>query len=156
MSPRSGPNGSPNLPAPSFSTSTSTPSVSDSVPLGNSSSSLSFLPSVSFINVAAYACLTRLPGSTVFTVTLSASNSETVSGFSAKAEPVDLSNIPEEYHKFQDVFSKMKAGNLAPHCPYDLKIDLEKNAEPPLRRMYPLSEIELQGLQTLVLESPVS
>ena len=73
--------------------------------------------------------------------------------FLRKAEPVDLSNIPEEYHEFQDVFGKTKAGNLAPHCPYDLKIDLEENAEPPLRRMYLLSEIELQALQTFLDEN---
>ena len=148
MSPCSGPNGSPNLSAPSFSTNTSTWSVSDSVLLGNSSSSSSLLPSVSFINVAAYACLACLPGSTVFTVTRSASDSTTVCGFSAKAEPV---NIPEEYHKFQDIFSKMKARNLVPYCPYDLKIDLEENAEPPLRWMYLLSEIKLLVLQTFLV-----
>ena len=134
--------------------SISTLSISDSVPLGNSSfssESLSSLSSVSFINVNTYIHLACLPGSTVFTVTLSVSNSETVSSFSA--EPIDLSNIPEEYHKFQDIFSKTKAGNLALHCSYDLKINLEENAQPPLRRMYLLLKIELQALRIFLNEN---
>jgi len=105
------------------------------------------LPSVSFINAAAYARAARLPGSTVFTLTVSAS------AFSAKVEPTDLSSIPEEYHKFQDVFSKAKAGNLVPHRPYGLKIDLEENAQPPIGRMYPLSEHELEALWTFLDEN---
>jgi hypothetical protein len=155
---RSGLNGSPDPPAPRLSTTTSTPSApasaSTSVPLGNSSSS-TLLPSVSFINAAAYARAARLPGSTVFTLTVSASDTDpaSVSGFSAKVEPIDLSKIPEEYHEFQDVFSKSKAGNLAPHRPYDLKIDLEENAQPPIGRMYPLSEHELEALRTFLDEN---
>ena len=100
--------------------------------------------------MAAYARFACLPGSTVFTVTLSTSDSNTVSSFSAKADPIDLSDILEEYHKFQDVFSKTKATNLAPHCPYDLKIDLDKDAQLLLRRMYPRVEIELQALRTFL------
>jgi len=148
----------PDPPAPRLSTTTSTPSVpasaSASVLLGNSSSSTT-LPSVSFINAAAYARVARLPGSTVFTLTVSASDTDTTSAsaFSAKVELTDLSNIPEEYHEFQDVFSKAKAGNLAPHRPYDLKIDLEENAQPPIRRMYPLSEHELEALWTFLDEN---
>jgi len=70
-----------------------------------------------------------------------------------KVEPIDLSNIPEEYHEFQDVFSKAKAGNLVPHCSYDIKIDLEENAQPPIRRMYPLSEHELEVLRMFLDEN---
>ena len=43
----------------------------------------------------------------------------------------DLSNIPKEYHDYADVFSKEKASKLAPHHPYDLKIDLVDGAVPP-------------------------
>jgi len=66
----------------------------------NSFSSDTPFPSVSFINAAAYARCARLPGSTVFTVTLQNYNSasafvEQAKAFSAKAEPADLSGIPE-------------------------------------------------------------
>ena len=44
---------------------------------------------------------------------------------------VNLDGVPDEYHDFADVFSKTKAGVLADHCPYDLKITLEEGASPP-------------------------
>jgi len=57
-----------------------------------------------------------------------------------------LSSILEEYHKFADVFSKSDTSSLPPHRSYDLKIDLEEGAEPPIRRMYSLSETEMMAL----------
>ena len=42
---------------------------------------------------------------------------------------VDLSSIPEEYHKFVHIFSKKKADTLPPHRSYDLKIELEEGAK---------------------------
>ena len=59
---------------------------------------------------------------------------------------VDLSSVPEEYHKFIDVFSKKKADTLPPHCSYDLKIKLEEDASTPPRHMYSLSPTELEAL----------
>jgi len=52
--------------------------------------------------------------------------------------PVDLEGVPEEYHNFTDVFSKVKADTLAPHQPYDLKITLEDGASPPQPLLYSL------------------
>src|SRR5258708_12707624 len=47
------------------------------------------------------------------------------------AQPEDpLSRVPQEYHKFCNVFSGEKANALAPHQPYDLKINLEKATKP--------------------------
>ena len=43
-----------------------------------------------------------------------------------------------------DVFNKAKADTLAPHRPYDLKINLEEGASPPVGAMYSLSQSELQ------------
>ncbi|CAA7267884.1 unnamed protein product [Cyclocybe aegerita] len=48
---------------------------------------------------------------------------------------------------------KSKADTLAPHHPYDLKIDLEEGAEPPLGRMYSLSPTELQALREFLEEN---
>ncbi len=70
----------------------------------------------------------------------------------APAEP-DLTGILEEYHKFMDVFSQAKADMLPTHCPYNLKIDLKEGAEPPLSRMYSLSQTEVQVLREFLDEN---
>ncbi len=108
-------------------------------------------PSVSFINAAAYARLARVSGNTLFTVTIS--NSDSVSGNAASATPVDLSGIPEDYHEYADVFSKSSASTLPPHRPYDLKIELEEGASPPIGRMYSLSETEMVALREFLDEN---
>ena len=65
-------------------------------------------------------------------------------------ETPDLSHIPEDYHDFADVFNKAKADTLAPHRPYDLKINLEEGASPPVGAMYSLSQSELQVLREFI------
>jgi hypothetical protein len=82
----------------------------------------SSIPSVSFINAAAYAWLARLPGNIIFTVTIS-NATDSATGSATSAVVVDLSEIPEDYHEYQDVFSKSSASTLPPHRSYDLKID---------------------------------
>src|ERR1700742_1411259 len=62
-------------------------------------------------------------------------------------------NLPPEYAKFADVFDKVKADTLAEHRPYDLKIDIEEGAEPPLARLYPLSPKELEALRKFLDEN---
>jgi hypothetical protein len=54
--------------------------------------------------------------------------------------------IPLEYHEFADIFSESKSKTLAPHCPYNLHIDLEEGASPPLGPIYSLSPPELKAL----------
>ncbi|KAF8826377.1 hypothetical protein HHX47_DHR5000216 [Lentinula edodes] len=51
-------------------------------------------------------------------------------------------SIPAEYAEFADA--------LPEHRPYDLKIDLEEGASPPLGRIYPLSEKELVALKDFI------
>jgi hypothetical protein len=58
----------------------------------------------------------------------------------------DLSRVLEEYRDYADVFNKEKAYTLAPHRPYDFKIELEEGTSPPVVPMYPLSSIELETL----------
>jgi hypothetical protein len=60
--------------------------------------------------------------------------------------------IPKEYHDFTDVFDKAKADMLAPHQPYDLKINLEEDSTLPLRHMYSLSQTELIALWEFIDE----
>ena len=64
--------------------------------------------------------------------------------------PINLDGVPKEYHDFADVFSKSKAGVLADHRPYDLKITLEDGASPPLRPIYSLSQEELLALHKFI------
>jgi len=48
--------------------------------------------------------------------------------FAKLAKAPDISNVPFEYYKFANVFSKTKVEVLAPHYPYDLQINLEEGA----------------------------
>jgi len=66
------------------------------------------------------------------------------------AETPDLSNIPSEYHEFADVFSKTKAETLSPHCSYDLKINLEEGAQPPVDPIYSLLASEQEALKEFI------
>jgi len=58
------------------------------------------------------------------------------------SKKIDLTSIPEEYHKYANVFSKSKVETLALHRPYDLWIDLEKDSYPPVGTIYSLSKFE--------------
>ena len=61
-------------------------------------------------------------------------------------------HVPKVYHDFADVFSKTRANTLAPHRPYDLKINLEEGTLPPLGPIYSLSVSKLQSLQEFIDE----
>jgi len=65
----------------------------------------------------------------------------------------DLSNIPSEYHKFADIFNKNKAEVLAPHYSYDLKINLEKDTQPPVSPIYSLLASEQEALKKFIEEN---
>src|SRR6266436_6751753 len=70
------------------------------------------------------------------------------------AQPEDtLSGVPQEYHEFCDVFSGEKANTLAPHQPYDLKINLEEGAKLFHRPIYSLSPPELTALREFLEEN---
>ena len=64
--------------------------------------------------------------------------------------PINLDGVPKEYHDFADIFSKSKAGILANHHPYDLKITLKDGVSPPLRLIYSLSQEELLALHKFI------
>src|SRR6266436_2190229 len=64
------------------------------------------------------------------------------------AQPEDpLNRVPQEYHKFHNVFSGEKANALAPHQPYNLKINLEEGTKLFHRPIYLLSPPELTALR---------
>src|SRR3984957_14815174 len=67
--------------------------------------------------------------------------------------PIDLTGIPEEYHDFANVFSKVKANKLPPHRPYNLKINIEEGSTPPLGLIYSLLKTELEALREFLDEN---
>ena len=66
------------------------------------------------------------------------------------AEASDLSNVPSEYHEFANVFSKIKAEFLAPYCLYDLKINLEEDAQPLVGPIYFLLASKQETLKEFI------
>ena len=116
-------------------------------PPSNSSSK----PNISFINAVAFTRACKMEGSQSFQLNLN--HPELQARLTKKEDtPVDLSYIPAEYHEYADVFSKKKADTLAPHRPYDLKINLEEGTSPPWGPIYSLSATELQALREFLDE----
>ena len=116
-------------------------------PLGSpptSDSPPSSAPYVSLIGAATFAHACKLPGAMNFTLYIHTKDAKLRSALaSPPVNTPNLSGVPQEYHDFADVFSKAKATMLAPHHKYDLHIDLEEGASPPLGTVYSLSQTEL-------------
>ena len=109
-------------------------------------------PRVTLINAKVFKCESTMQGSQCFCLQV-ATPEATGRSVSASPVTVNLDRVPEEYHDFVDVFSKTKAGVLADHRPYDLKITLEEGASPPLRPIYSLSQEELLALHKFIDEN---
>ena len=130
------------------STPTSAPVVSlpmDSPPTSDLLPSSA--PYVSLIGTAAFAHACKLPGAIKSTLYIHAEDAKLCSA--ATSPPVDTPNLagePATYHNFADVFSKAKATMLTPHHEYDLCINLEEGASPPLGTVCSLSQTELGTL----------
>ena len=109
-------------------------------------------PRVTLINAKVFQRESMMQGSQCFC--LQVTTPEAV-GRSVRASlgTISLDGVPEEYHDFTDVFSKSKAGVLADHRPYDLKITLEEGASPPLGPIYLLSQEELLALHKFIDEN---
>ena len=96
----------------------------------------------------AHAC--KLEGTQCFQLRISLPE---VTGHSTSSAPVNLNALPEDYHNFADMFSKSKAGKLADHQPYDLKITLDKGTVPPWGPIYSLSQEEPVALHKFIDEN---
>jgi len=108
-------------------------------------------PNITIIGAAAFLHASKLPGSHNFELYLRSSD---IQANSAKlAETPNLSNVPSEYHEFADIFSKTKAEVFSPHCSYDLKINLEEGAQPPVGPIYSLSASEQEFLKKFIKEN---
>ena len=105
-------------------------------------------PNITIIGAAAFLRISKLPDSYNFKLYLCSLD---IQANSAKlAETSGLSNVSAEYHKFADVFSKTKAEVLPPYYPYDLKINLEEGAQPPVGPIYSLSASKQEALKEFI------
>ena len=122
-----------------------------SIPASETSASNSKWPNIAIIGAAAFLCASKLLGSHNFDLCLCSLD---IQANSAKlAETPGLSNIPSKYHKFANIFSKTKAEVLSPHHPYNLKINLEEGAQPPVGPIYSLSASEQEALKEFIEEN---
>ena len=107
-------------------------------------------PPIALINAAAFLKACQLDGSQQFSIQLKPDGSFCAALVDAAP---DLSSVPEAYHDFADVFSKVKASVLTPHWEYDLKIELEEGAPLLPSRLYSLSPVKLKTLQAFIDEN---
>ena len=122
-----------------------------SIPTSETSMSNSEQPNIAIIGATAFLHISKLPGSNNFELCL---HSLDIQANSTKlAEASNLSNVPSEYHKFADVFSKTKAKVLPPHCSYDLKINLKEGAQSLVSPIYSLSAFEQEALKEFIEEN---
>jgi len=84
---------------------------------------------VTFINSAVYSHASRLEGLKCFQLCISLPK---VIGHSTTTSKImiNMSTIAKDYYDFADIFSKYKAGKLADHQPYNLKITLDGGTSP--------------------------
>jgi len=69
------------------------------------------------------------------------------------SKKIDLSSVLEEYHKYANVFNKTKAETLTPYCPYNLRIELEKDFYPLVGTIYSLSKFKQETLKEFIDEN---
>jgi len=108
-------------------------------------------PNIAIIGAAAFLHTSKLLGFHNFELCLCSSDIQ--ANFTKLVETPDLSNVPFEYHKFADIFSKTKAKTLPPHHCYDLKINLEEGAQPLVGPIYSLSASEQEALKEFIEEN---
>jgi len=102
-------------------------------------------PNIAIIGVVAFLHTSKLLDSHNFELYLYSSDIQANS--TKLAEAPDLSNVPSEYYEFANVFSKTKAEILTPYCSYDLKINLEEGAQPPISPIYSLLASKQEALK---------
>jgi len=122
-----------------------------SIPASETSVSNSEQPNIAIVSAAAFLHASKLLGSHNFKLCLH--SSDTQANSAKLAETPDLSNVPSKYYKFAHIFSKTKAETLPPHYPYNLKINLEKSAQPPVGPIYSLSASEQKALKEFIEEN---
>jgi len=104
-------------------------------------------PHITIINMPALLQALHLSDSIIFFLQFCSTIQAKSNTISKK---INLSSILEEYHKYANVFSKSKAETLAPHCLYNLQIELKKDFYPPVGTIYSLSQFEQEMLKEFI------
>ena len=113
--------------------------------------SISEQPNITIISAVVFLYVSKLPDSSNFELCL---YSLDIQANSAKlAETSDLSNISSKYYEFVNIFSKTKAEVLTSHCSYNLKINLEEDAQPLVGPIYSLLASEQEFLKEFIEEN---
>lgn len=68
------------------------------------------------------------------------------------SEDIDFSKVPSCHHNLKSVFSKVKAGTLPLHRPYDCSIELLNGASLPKGRLFNLSGPEKAAMEKYIQE----
>ena len=108
-------------------------------------------PNIAIIGTAVFLYILKLLGSHNFELCLCSLDIQANS--TKLIEAPDISNVPSEYHKFVNVFSKTKAETLLPHHPYDFKINLEEGTQPPVGPIYSLLASKQEALKKFIKEN---
>ena len=106
---------------------------------------------IAHIGAAPFRTASHQKGSKVFTTTM-----QEIMEISAKTPEFDLSLLPEEFHQFKDVFSRVAADKLPEQRKYDHKIQLNEGASPEqigTARLYRMSEKELIAVKDYITEN---
>ena len=70
-----------------------------------------------------------------------------------KTEKTDKELVPEEYHKYLDIFNEEKAAQLPESKPWDHKIEMKEGFEPKLFKNYNLTPAEQLELDNFLKEN---
>ena len=106
---------------------------------------------ITIISTAAFLHTSKLPGFSNFELCLYSLDIQ--ANFAKLAEAPNLYNVSFKYHKLTNIFSKTKAEVLTLHHPYNLKINLEKGAQPLVDLIYSLSASKQETLKEFIEEN---
>jgi len=105
-------------------------------------------PNITIIGSVVFLYTSKLLSSSKFQLCLCFSDIQANSA--QLAETSDLLNVSPKYHKFTDIFSKVKAEVFTLHYFYDLKINLEENAQSSVDLMDSLLASEQETLKKFI------
>ena len=121
------------------------------MPISETSVSNPGQPNITVIGAAAFLHASKLLGSHNFELCLCSLDIQANS--TKLAEAPDFSNVSSEYYEFANVFSKTKAEVLTPHHSYNLKINLEEGAQPPVGPIYSFLASKQKALKEFIEEN---
>jgi len=105
-------------------------------------------PKIVIISAVAFLYILKLSSSSKFQLCLCSLDIQANS--TKLAEAPDLSNVPSEYHKFTNIFSKTKTEVFTSHYLYNLQINLKKGAQPLVGLIYSLSASKQEALKKFI------